>query len=394
MEQKAPSYASGSSKNRPAEPADRLIPVQLPLIERVRSPGPSGGFQHYSSEDTYKIRLISGTANTNLGKAVAAELGIPLDPVNIGRFADGEINIQVENNIRGSDVYILQSTSPPFVNDAIMELLLLIQTLKLSSAKRITAVIPYYGYARQDRKTKARVPISAAAVAQLIETMGPDRVVTLDLHCAQIQGFFRSIPVDNLFAENEFIEAVRDLRLDPADLAIVSPDAGGVPRARRVADKLMVHNVITILKRRVEANQVESMQIVGDVSKKIAFIVDDIIDTAGTICKAADLLIESGAVKVYGIASHGVFSGNAMSKLMSSKICEIWVTDSIPQEKNVSQCAKLRIIPIGPLVAECIWRLHEEKSLSKLFQDSHSVRHRELLGSSSVRHTFSPTMPH
>jgi ribose-phosphate pyrophosphokinase len=268
---------------------------------------------------------------------------------------------------------LIQPTCPPDINSHLVELLLLLQTLQLSSAKRITCVLPYYGYARQDRKTKPRVPISAAAVATMIETMGADRLLTLELHCGQLQGFFRQIPVDNLYAENEFIEKLMQLNINPQNIAIVSPDAGGVTRARRMADKIGAAAVVTILKRRVAANQIESMQLVGDVKDFHCFIVDDIIDTAGTIVKAADLLVAAGSLSVYAIATHGVFSGPAMERLSGSRIQEVWVTDSIPQSDNMAKCSKLKVISVAPLLAEAIARLHEEKSLSRLFETSQSV---------------------
>jgi ribose-phosphate pyrophosphokinase len=344
--------------------------------------------------DRYRIRIITGSrgsrmvdqtthsplslsskgsANPELAKKIASILHLEPEPVTCARFADGECNIQIENNVRGADVFLIQPTCPPDINTHLVELLLLLQTLQLSSAKRITCVLPYYGYARQDRKTKPRVPISAAAVATMIETMGAHRLLTLELHCGQIQGFFRHIPVDNLYAENEFIEQLMQLKIDPQSIAIVSPDAGGVTRARQMADKIGAAAVVTILKRRVAANQVESMQLVGDVKGFHCFLVDDIIDTAGTIVKAADLLVAAGSLSVYAIATHGIFSGPAMERLNSSKIQEIWVTDSIPQTENQAKCAKLKVISVAPLLAEAIERLHSEKSLSRLFQTAQSA---------------------
>jgi len=251
-----------------------------------------------------------------------------------------------------------------------MELLLLIHTLKLSSAKRITAVIPYYGYGRQDRKTKPRVPISASAVAQLIEAMGPSRVLTVDLHCGQIQGFFHDCPVDNLYAEGGFIDQILSMKIPKEELAIISPDAGGVARARRVADKVGAHSVVTILKRRVAANVIDSMQLVGDVNGKICFIFDDIIDTGSTLCKAAELLQQSGAKKVFACATHGLLSGNATEKINSSVLEEVWVSDSIPQIEHLKQCPKLHVLSLVPLLSQAITRLHCEQSLSDLFKGS------------------------
>jgi len=314
----------------------------------------------------YDLRIISGTANKQLAQEIADRLRIQLEPSEIGQFADGELNIHIRNNVRGSDIYIVQPTCTD-VNKNLMELLLLIHTLKLSSAKRITAVVPYFGYARQDRKTKPRVPISASAVAQLIEKMGPSRLVTVDLHCGQIQGFFHDTPVDNLSAENQFYEYLNGKNFDKANLVIVSPDAGGVARARRVADMIHAFGVVTILKRRVAANVIDEMQLVGEVSGKICVIVDDMIDTAGTLTKAASLLKEQGATKVLCCATHGIFSGPAVERINASDLEEVCVTDSIPQSENLAKCPKLRIISVVPLLAEAIVRLHHERSLSALF---------------------------
>ncbi|ELR21006.1 phosphoribosylpyrophosphate synthetase [Acanthamoeba castellanii str. Neff] len=293
----------------------------------------------------YVVRVLMGNANPKLGRDIAEALGERLSDCEIAKFADGEINMQIKENIRGADVY----------------------TIKLSSAKRITAVIPYYGYGRQDRKTRPRVPISASAVAQLIEAMGADRVVTVDLHCGQIQGFFHHTPVDNLFAESEFIDTLRSKYPDPSDVVIVSPDAGGVMRARRMADTLHVENVATILKRRGKANVVDSMQIVGSVAGKRCVIVDDIIDTAGTLCKAAELLKDNGATDVIACATHGVFSDCAMDRLNASCLSAVYVSDSIPQEHNKQRCDRLHVLSIAPLLARAIRRVHDEKSLSVLF---------------------------
>jgi len=266
------------------------------------------------AKEGYRIRIIAGRGNTVLADSIAKWLGVQLEKSEIKSFNDGEISIHINDNVRGADVFVVQPMCPPNVNDNIMELLLLIHTLRLSSAKRVTAICPYYGYGRQDRKVKPRVPISASAVAQLLEAMCPSRVVTVDLHCGQIQGFFHKTPVDNLFAENEMLHHLKSLNFPLDKLVIVSPDAGGVLRANRVADKMKAKNVVTILKRRLTAGVVDSMQLVGDVSGSIAVIVDDMIDTGGTLCKAASLLKEHGAVQVYALATHGIFSSNAMEK--------------------------------------------------------------------------------
>ncbi len=312
--------------------------------------------------NNYQIRLVAGTSNIPLAQQIAKHLDIKLEETDIGRFADGETKIHIINNIRGADVFIIQPTCPPNVNDNLVELLLLINTLRLSSAKRITAVIPYYGYARQDQKVKPRVPISAAAVARLLYSMEVDRVLTLDLHCNQIQGFFPpSIPVDNLFAENEMIVVLRQYE----GAVIVSPDAGGVKRARRIADKLGGLRIATILKRREVENQVASMEMVGCVDGDTCIIVDDMIDTAGTLCKAASLLKDNGALRVIACATHGVFSMPAMERIDLSCLETIYVTDSIPQEKNKSK--KIQVVSVAPLLGKAISRLHREESLSGLF---------------------------
>eukprot|EP01102_Stenamoeba_stenopodia_P021821 TRINITY_DN889_c0_g1_i1.p1 TRINITY_DN889_c0_g1~~TRINITY_DN889_c0_g1_i1.p1 ORF type:complete len:340 (-),score=75.66 TRINITY_DN889_c0_g1_i1:1407-2426(-) len=315
----------------------------------------------------FNIRLITGSANPKLGEDISKLLGIPLEPCQLGRFADGEIDIRIKNNVRGADVFIIQPCCRE-VNDNFMELLLLIHTLSLSSAKRITAIVPYYPYARQDRKTKPRVPISASVVAQLLETMGPDRVVTVDLHCGQIQGFFHSTPVDNLYAEAELLKYLESKKFPKEELIVVSPDAGGVTRATRIADRIGALGVVTILKRRTVANQVDSMQIVGDVQDKICVIVDDIIDTAGTLTKAASLLKDKGAKIVVAFASHGVFSEPAMDRINQSVLDEVCVTDSIPQDENLKRCSKLRVKSLVHLLAEAVERLHHEMSLSCLFE--------------------------
>eukprot|EP01098_Paradermamoeba_levis_P008900 TRINITY_DN3673_c0_g1_i1.p1 TRINITY_DN3673_c0_g1~~TRINITY_DN3673_c0_g1_i1.p1 ORF type:complete len:333 (-),score=111.51 TRINITY_DN3673_c0_g1_i1:88-1086(-) len=322
------------------------------------------------SEGEYNIRLIVGSANKKLGQEIAAILGSSVEDCDISKFADGEINIHIKNNIRGSDVFILQPTCPPDVNGHIMELLLLIHTLKLASAKRISVIMPYYGYARQDRKVKPRTPISASAIAQLIEAMGPHRVVTVDLHCGQIQGFFHDTPVDNLFSDNVFISYIQQKNIPPNDLVIVSPDAGGVAKARRIADRIGAFSVVTILKRRVAANKVDSMQIVGEVNGKIAIIIDDMIDTGGTLCKAAQVLKDAGALQVVACATHGLFSADALDRINNSVLEEVCVTDTIPQDKNSDKCKKLVVRSVVPLLAEAIRRLHEEKSLSLLFENN------------------------
>lgn len=317
-------------------------------------------------EPAAKIRLITGNANTKLAKDIASALGIDLTKATVGKFSDGETNIGILDNVRGDDVYVIQPTCNP-VNDNLMELLLLQQTLLLSSAKRVTCVVPYFGYARQDRKTKPRVPISASLVATLVEAAKCDRVVTLDLHSGQIQGFFKGIPVDNLYAEDLVVSYLNSKGFQKDKVAIVSPDAGGVVRARRIADKYGAPNVVSIIKRRTQANVVDSAQIVGDVQGLVCVIVDDMIDTAGTLAAASKLLKEKGATSIFACASHGVLSGKAMDNINRSVLEEVVVTDSIPQDANLSACPKLRVISIAPLLAEAITRIHTNKSLSDLF---------------------------
>eukprot|EP01088_Endostelium_zonatum_P012229 TRINITY_DN26416_c0_g1_i1.p1 TRINITY_DN26416_c0_g1~~TRINITY_DN26416_c0_g1_i1.p1 ORF type:complete len:393 (+),score=91.09 TRINITY_DN26416_c0_g1_i1:86-1180(+) len=337
-----------------------------------------GSLPHYSLSDErppYGIAIVVGTSNPNLGKDICTVLKTNAADSVISTFADGELSIQIDSNIRGTDAFIIQPTCPD-VNKNLMELLLLIHTLNLASAKRVTAVVPYFGYARQDRKTKPRVPISASAVSQLIEAMGPDRLITVDLHCGQIQGFFHHIPVDNLLAEKELVAYLRSSLLKKYtldELAVVSPDAGGVQRAQLVADELSVASVVTIIKRRAAANQIQSMQVVGTVVDKVCLIVDDIIDTAGTLCKAAGLLKDSGAKSVMAIATHGVFSQGAVDRIQASVLESVVVTDSIPQYENIAKSKKLHVISLAPLLARAIKRVHEEKSLSVLFTPEHKA---------------------
>eukprot|EP00033_Pygsuia_biforma_P000422 GCRY01000503.1.p1 GENE.GCRY01000503.1~~GCRY01000503.1.p1 ORF type:complete len:341 (+),score=66.98 GCRY01000503.1:136-1158(+) len=328
--------------------------------------------------DKYEIKLFSGCANPHLAERIASELHNVLEPLQTSQFADGECNICIERSIRGADTFIIQPTcggNGRSVNDNLVELLLLTHTLKLSSSKRITCIIPYFGYGRQDRKCKPRVPISASAVAQLIESMNPDRLVTVDLHASQIQGFFHRIPVDNLYADGVFVDWIRhknnnaQLKLFPSeDLVVVSPDAGGVDRARRLADKLHASSVVTIIKRRLVANEVSYMEIIGEVQGKQCIIVDDIVDTAGTLCKAATLLHDKGAKEVLAFVSHGVLSPPAIDRLNNcSALKKLFITDSIPQEANLAKCHKLVAITIAPMLAEAIKRVHCEKSVSTLF---------------------------
>jgi ribose-phosphate pyrophosphokinase len=306
--------------------------------------------------------LFSGNANPDLAAQIAKYLGRTLGRLNAHRFSDGEIFVEIEENVRGRDCFIIQSTAQP-VNDNIMELLILIDAFKRASARRITAVIPYYGYARQDRKSGPRTPISAKLVADLLVAAGAQRVLTLDLHAGQIQGFF-NIPVDNLYAMPVMI---RDLRpLCDNDTVIVSPDAGGTERARAYAKRLDATLAI-IDKRRPSPNVSEVMHLVGDVQGKRAIIVDDMVDTAGTLTKGVEALLKHGAKSVTACATHGVLSGPAIERIMESPIESLVVTDSIPLTPEAAACPKIKVLSVAELLGEAIKRISEEASVSSLF---------------------------
>eukprot|EP00008_Paramoeba_atlantica_P005957 CAMPEP_0201484060 /NCGR_PEP_ID=MMETSP0151_2-20130828/8245_1 /ASSEMBLY_ACC=CAM_ASM_000257 /TAXON_ID=200890 /ORGANISM="Paramoeba atlantica, Strain 621/1 / CCAP 1560/9" /LENGTH=409 /DNA_ID=CAMNT_0047867517 /DNA_START=98 /DNA_END=1327 /DNA_ORIENTATION=+ len=327
------------------------------------------------AREEYRVRVFAGNGNLPLAQQIASWLGVHLEQAQIKRFNDGETSIQLEEYVRGSDVFVIQSTSPPLVNDNLMELLLLLHTLLLSSARRVTAVVPYLAYGRQNQKIKPRVPISASAVAQLLEAMRPSRIVSVELHCGQIQGFFHNTPVDNLLIENELVCYLKSKRFPKEKLVIASPDGAGVTRANSVADEMGCSKIVTIMRRRIKEREEKSgvvyqMELAGDVKDSITVIVDDLIDTAGTMVKAASLLKENGAMKVYAVATHGLFSGDALKRINESCIEEVSVCDSIPQDENVKLCPKLRIISIAPLLAEAIRRIHNERSLSSLFSSS------------------------
>lgn len=310
------------------------------------------------------MKLISCSSNQPLANAISHYLGIKLTDVNIRRFSDDEIFLEVLENVRGEDVFLIQSTSHP-ANDHLMEMLIMIDALKRGSAQRITAVIPYFGYARQDRKTSPRSPISAKLVANLITTAGADRVLTIDLHAGQIQGFF-DIPVDNLFAGTPlFVPYVQKTR-SSAPLVVVSPDVGGVVRARAFAKSLECDLAI-IDKRREKAGVSEVMNVIGDVKGKECVLIDDMVDSAGTICNAAAALMNEGAASVRAIATHGVFTGAAVDRITKSPLSEMVVTDSILPTKIVKSCSKIKYIPTAPLLGEAILRISEGKSVSSLF---------------------------
>ncbi len=310
------------------------------------------------------MKIIAGNSNLPLSSDVGKYLQIDLAKATIRRFADEEVYVEIKENIRGEDVFVIESTSYP-ANDNLMELLVIIDALKRASAKRITAVLPYFGYARQDRKPGPRTPISAKLVANLISTAGADRVLTVDLHAEQIQGFF-DIPTDNLFAGPVFSRDIKD-QFDLSNLVAVSPDIGGVVRARAIASKFGA-SIAIVDKRRPKAGESEVMNIIGDVDGKDCIILDDIIDSAGTICNAADKLIEIGAKSVSAYVTHGVLTGKALSRIKDSKLKEVVITDTINNTENAKELEKIRIIPISVLLGEAIRRISEESSVSSLFE--------------------------
>jgi ribose-phosphate pyrophosphokinase len=308
-----------------------------------------------------RLQVFSCNSNPMLAKSICDHIGIPLGDGQVNKFSDGEIHIKVNESVRGSDVYVIQSTCDP-VNQHLMELLVMVDALKRASAGTINVVIPYYGYARQDRKTRARDPITAKLVANLIETAGADRAITMDLHATQIQGFF-NIPVDQLLGLPILTEYFKSKGL--SDVVAVSPDHGGVIRARRLAERLEAPIAI-IDKRRPEPNVAEVMGIIGDVHGKTAIIIDDIIDTAGTITLAANALLAHGANEVYACCTHPVFSGSAIERIRQSHITEMIVTDTIPLPAG-KRLDKIQVLSVASLIGEAIIRVHNEQSVSKLF---------------------------
>lgn len=314
------------------------------------------------------MKLISGNSNPVLSKAIAQQLGLPLCQATIRRFADMEVFVDILENIRGEDTFVIQPTSFP-TNDNLMELLITVDALRRSSARRITAVIPYYGYARQDRKTAPRTPITAKLVANLLTTAGVDRVLTLDLHAGQIQGFF-DIPVDNLFVAPVFVQHIKDTmsvhgRL-PEGLTIVSPDVGGVVRARHLAKRLNADLAI-IDKRREKAGESEVMHIIGTVDGRDCIMLDDIVDSAGTLCNAARALMDAGAKTVAAYVTHGVLSGGAVERVENSPLTMLVTTDSIAATPEVLNAKRVKQISVAPLLAEAVIRISQERSVSSLF---------------------------
>jgi ribose-phosphate pyrophosphokinase len=309
------------------------------------------------------MKLVAGNSNRPLSEAISAYLDIPLTRCIVRRFADMEIFVEVQENVRGEDVFVIQSTSAP-ANDHLMELLILVDALKRASARRITAVLPYFGYARQDRKPGPRTPISAKLVANMIVRAGADRVMTLDLHAGQIQGFF-DIPTDNLFAAPVMVQDIKDVFAND-NVMVVSPDVGGVVRARGLAKRIDAPLAI-VDKRRERPGDSEVMNVIGDVSGHSCILVDDIADSGGTLVNAAEALLEKGANQVAGYITHGVLSGGAVARIMASQLKELVITDSILPSDSVINAHNIRVLPIAPLLGEAIARTAEEKSVSSLF---------------------------
>ena len=311
------------------------------------------------------LMVFTGTANPELAQNVVKHLDISLGRADVGKFSDGEVAVELLENVRGRDVFILQPTCAP-TNDNLMEILTMADALKRASAGRITAAIPYFGYARQDRRPRsARVPITAKLVANMLTSAGVDRVLTVDLHADQIQGFF-DMPVDNVYATPVLLKDIRAQRID--DLIVVSPDVGGVVRARAVA-KALNTDLAIIDKRRPKANVAEVMNIIGEVQGRTCLIIDDMIDTANTLCKAASALKERGAERVLAYASHAVFSGQAVDRINNSDIDEVVITDTIPLSAQAKQCPRIRVVSIGGLIAETLRRINNEESVSYLFNE-------------------------
>ena len=311
------------------------------------------------------LDIFTGTANPELAQEVSKILGIRISDADVGYFSDGELKVQIEENVRGHDTFIIQSTCSP-TNKNVMEIMLIADALKRSSASKITAIVPYYGYARQDRRVRsARVPISAKVVADMFASVGIDRVLTIDLHSETIQGFF-DMPADNVYATRLMVDDIKDNN-ERKEIVVVSPDVGGVVRSRALAKQLDDTDLAIIDKRRAVANQSEVMNIIGDIEGKVCIVPDDIIDTAGTLCNAANALKEKGAKAVKAYIPPPVLSGPAIERLNESSIDELVVTNSIPLSKEAKKCSKIRVISLANTIAECIKRLNNEESLSEMF---------------------------
>jgi ribose-phosphate pyrophosphokinase len=307
------------------------------------------------------LKVFTGNANPALASSICKQLQIPLSEAEVRRFSDGEIFVEIKENVRGRDIFIIQATSPP-VNDNLMELVIMVDAMRRASARRITAVVPYYGYARQDRKVAPRVPITAKVVAEMMMVVGVRRVLTMDLHAGQIQGFF-NIPVDNLYAAPILLDHISNKF---TDVVLVSPDAGGVERTRAFAKRLD-SGLAIIDKRRERANVCEAMHVIGDVEGKVAILMDDMVDTAGTLCAGAETLLANGAKEVHACCSHPVLSGPAIERLNASKLKSLVVTNSIPLNGKEKECDKIKVLSVSKLLAEAINRIHNEDSVSSLF---------------------------
>jgi len=314
------------------------------------------------------IKIFTGNSNPDLAARIAHQAGCLLGKCAVSNFSNGETSVMIGESARDYDVFIIQSTAGPNPNDNIMELLIMIDAAKRASARRITAVIPCFGYARQDKKDKSRAPITGKLVANLIETAGADRVITIDLHASQIQGFF-DIPVDNLYAEGLIVKYIKEqIKADSNDLVVVSPDAGGVKRAKAVADRL--HSDLAIIhKERKKANEVDNMTLVGDVNGKISLLVDDMADTCGTMKLAAETLVKNGSKEIYALCTHGILSGKAVEKIETSPLKQLIVTNSLHFGDSVRNCSKIKQIDIATMLAEAIRRTHNGESISVLFRD-------------------------
>jgi ribose-phosphate pyrophosphokinase len=311
-----------------------------------------------------EIKLLTGNANPALAEAISKHLGVSLGRAKVGRFSDGEVQVEISDNVRGRDVFLLQPTSAP-ANDNLMELLILGDACKRASAGRVTAVVPYYGYARQDRKAAPRAPITAKMVADLFTAVGFNRVLTMDLHAGQIQGFF-DMPVDNLYATPRLMTALRERLVGVNNVVVVSPDAGGTERARAYAKHLGASLAI-VDKRRTGPNVAEVMHMIGDVKGKFAVLVDDMIDTAGTLTKAAQAIMDNGAKEVIAVATHPVFSGPAAARIKASPLTEIIISDTIPLSEEAKATGKIRVASVSVLLAEAIRSIHHSDSVSRLF---------------------------
>ncbi|MCR5814143.1 MAG: ribose-phosphate pyrophosphokinase [Desulfovibrio sp.] len=310
------------------------------------------------------LKIVTGSANPVLAKAICDHLGCQLTPTLATTFSDGELRIEIGESVRGDDVFVVQPTCPPSVNRNLVQLCLLIDALKRASAQRITAVIPYYGYARQDRKVSPRTPISAKTVADFISVAGADRVVTVDLHAGQIQGYF-NCPVDNLFAVPVMLDALQES--NEQNIVIISPDAGGVERARAFAKRLKAPLAI-VDKRRDRPNQAQAMHVIGDVKGKTAIMVDDMIDTAGTLCAGADVLLQNGAERIIACATHAVLSGPAIDRINNTQaLSQVLITDTIPLGDKLDRCPKLKVVSVAALLGKTIHNIHTGSSVSVLF---------------------------